>query len=680
MNRLLTAIAIGCAAGLGQAAAQVEVWQLGGEGGRPWSEFTNENVLADDFTNPAVLQPRELLPDVNILPQLGPWHTVKHPPDFRYRDGQPRIWRGINYVFKRLFFPGKYVDGDPNTADVSNDLAPWRIDWEFYTIDAGGPIPAERFRFYPPEGIDHVSDVPYRPNFNPVGFQLSATNDPETLFLETTQTNEGKPGDYMPLDVVLFTTRQHYEPTGVIDIDFPLQFFRFFRIRAFPDDPGICPPSHGGRCIRRLAWAEMEVYGRGFVPAAKWESQVVDLGGDFNFGRVIFGVGKWRRDRRGELVPAPESAAKVEVELRTGGDLNPIAYFGFNSRGGHVEVTPEEYEALRVVRPERDPELIGWRGPVTHDSDNWGFWSAPLRESGLRPRTGKGRYFQLRVRLQSEEVWEFLRLDSLAVEISPLLADEVVGEIAALDNLRPEGNLTRVRAGVATEFLYDIRAEFSGDKKGFDAVRLITPSEADFLGLEMGDPLVEVEPEEVIAEPGGFTVHLPRRVSDSGQPLRIRLESALYGASGTFGGEVFDRRSGDLPQTIQSGDVSEEIGTDRLQVVAVSGSFGEVLGPVAVEPQTFTPQGDGINDRVRIGYTMLRVQGEVEVEVDIFALGGERVWRRDSLTQSAGRHTIVWDGRNGKDELVAPGLYLTRIRVSTSERDFERQRLVAVAY
>ena len=83
MNRLLTAIAIGCAAGLGQVAAGVEVWQLGGEGGRPWSEFTNENVLADDFTNPAVLQPRELLPGVNILPQLGPWHTVKHPPDFR---------------------------------------------------------------------------------------------------------------------------------------------------------------------------------------------------------------------------------------------------------------------------------------------------------------------------------------------------------------------------------------------------------------------------------------------------------------------------------------------------------------------------------------------------------------------------------------------------------------------
>ena len=66
--------------------------------------------------------------------------------------------------------------------------------------------------------------------------------------------------------------------------------------------------------------------------------------------------------------------------------------------------------------------------------------------------------------------------------------------------------------------------------------------------------------------------------------------------------------------------------------------------------------------------------------MDIFALGGERVWRRDSLTQSAGRHTIEWDGRNGKDELVAPGLYLTRIRVSTSEGDFERQRLVAVAY
>ena len=240
---MIGAITIGCLVHLDQASAEVEVWQFGGEGGQVWGDFTNPNanILMDDFTVPSALQPRELDPDVNILPQLGPWQSVKNPPDFRYRDGQPRIWRGIDYYIKREFFPDKYVDGDPGTAAVLNDLI--AVHWEYYTIDVGGRIPAERFRFYPPEGIDHISDVPYRPNFNPAGFELSAGSNAQTLELETAGNDHGLPGDYKPLEEVLFTTRQHYEPTGVIDLTFPLQYQRFFRIRAFPESEEICEES-----------------------------------------------------------------------------------------------------------------------------------------------------------------------------------------------------------------------------------------------------------------------------------------------------------------------------------------------------------------------------------------------------------------------------------------------------
>ena len=663
----------------GDASAQVRTWQFGGGGGKVWSEFADTIgiVLADDFTNPSALQPRELDPEVNILPHLGPWHGYKYPQGHLYRDGQPRIWRGVNNTWRWLFFPLTFVDGDPGTANVFNPLI--RTSQEYYTLDLGGRVPAERFRFYPPDGIDHITDVPYRPNYVPVGFELSATSDAGWIVEEGISET-----GYNPLEHLLFTTRQHYEPSGVVDIEFPLQYQRFFRIRAFPESVEICIHSGihenwRGECIRRLAWAEMEVYGRGFVPEATWESLVVDLEGEFSFGRVLLWTSRWRRTEEGLLEPAPGSPARAEVELRTGNDEDPTAWFGYNSRGGHVQVTAEEFEGLRVNRPEIDPKEIGWRGPVAHDHENWSFWSSPAADSGSRPRVGTGRYFQTRVRLYTDRVWEFARLDSLAIEYSPLLADRIIAEIAGIDNLRPDGNLTKVLAGERTEFVYDLVAEFSGEKPGFDAVRLFTPSEAEFLSLQMGDPLLEAVPEEVVEEESGFTLYLPRRVAAGEPPMRIELATALYGASGTFGGEVFERGGEGLPQTIEAGDVSDAVGTNRMQVVAFTSSLGGVVGAVEVDPPVFTPQGDGVNDRVRIGYSMMRVQGEVEVEVGLFSLSGERVWHRRSGT-GAGRHSVSWEGRDDQGRPVPPGLYLARVKVATSEGDFERLQRVAVVY
>ena len=689
-----------------QAAAEIELWQLGGDSGHVWNEFTDPaaNILMDDFTIPTALQPRELDPEVNILTQLGPWYGFKFPADLQYRDGQPRIWRGVNSIRQNLL-PVKFVDGDPETAFVMTNAFSVVLD-EFYTLDMGGMIPAERFPFYPPEGIDHITDQPYRPFYNPSAFELSATNDAQAVrdegigrYIHPAWGTATIP-PYQSLEKVLFTTRQHYEPTGVIDITFPLQYQRFFRIRAFPESDAVCRASgldideiwrqYGHAfgpdwldfpCIRRLGWAEMEIYGRGFVPEASWESRVVDLGGEFNIGRVIIATSTWRREEEGQLVPALDAGARAEVELRTGVDDDPVAWFTFNKRGVHVQVTAEEYKALRVNRPEIDPKQIGFRRPVTHDHENWSFWSAPMTESGSRPRVRPGRYLQLRVTLWTDELWEFLRLDSLAVEISPLLADRVVGEIAGIGDLHPAGNLTRVRVGETTGFVYDVRAEFDGEEKtGFDAVRLLTPSPAEFLGLEMGDPLQAVAPEEVIAEASGFTLYLPRPVTRDEPAFRIRFESALYGASGTFGGEVFARGGGGLPQAVEAGDASGEVGTNRLRIVALPSSLGEVLGPVSADPPVFTPQGDGVNEQVRIGYSMLRVQEGVEVEVGVYTLSGARVWATPLERQGVGRHWVSWDGRDDRGKRVSPGLYLARVTVATGERDFERLQRLAVAY
>ena len=245
---------------------------------------------------------------------------------------------------------------------------------------------------------------------------------------------------------------------------------------------------------------------------------------------------------------------------------------------------------------------MGWQGVIADDINSWSFWSPPIRVPGQRPRVPKGRYIQLHIQLETEALWEFARLDWVTIETSPLLADRIVGEVAAVDQLRPDGKVPQVPAGAQTEFILDLRAEFSdAGQQGFDAVRLGLPSTGRVLGLEMGEPLATVEPDSIVDEGSDLAIYLPQTIGpDTSDELRLRLETTVYGASDQLRAEVFTRQGDSLPQSVEGGDASDELGTDQLRVLVNSGSLESVLSEVVITPAVFTPQGDAINDQVAI--------------------------------------------------------------------------------
>ena len=112
-----------------------------------------------------------------------------------------------------------------------------------------------------------------------------------------------------------------------------------------------------------------------------------------------------------------------------------------------------------------DPPAVGWRGPIADDADHWSFWSSPIRTSGQRPRVPRGQYLQVRVNLQTETLWDFARLDSLAIESLPLLAERVLGEIAVADDLHPPGNVAQVAAGVRSERPFIVNDDLFSQKQ-----------------------------------------------------------------------------------------------------------------------------------------------------------------------------------------------------------------------
>ena len=657
----------------GAAVAEVSRWRFGGEGGLDWGDWARVNTMMDAEAVQGSIQPFELDPDENFLLRLGPWARWREPRDPNWRPGMPRIWRRTAPEHLTLDWdPRVLLDGDPFTGFAVKDYWASFMFWEYYTLDLGATVPVERFRFLPKEGVDELSGEPFNPGFAQRNFEQTGGHESDLPSVNN------EVGDYVPLPVLLAHVENNFEFES--EVRFPLQYLRLIRHRPLNDDlstscgQGRCPPSQP-----KYGTGELELYGRGFVPKATWESQVMDVQDVANWGPVIFGISRWRRDGN-RYVEAPEAPVRARIEVKTGLDDTPTIYYTYNDLGKQVETTSDDYIMLKPRVLPRHPRGEGFRGPIVEDTNAWSFWSAPQEDSGDRPRLPRGRYFKIRVRLETESLWEFARMESLVVVTSPLLAERIVGEVAAVGQLQPVGNVAQVPVGEESELICEIRADFSGEQSGFDAVRMATPSKARFLELEMGNPPVAVTPDSVVDSDPGFVVYLPRPIDSTGDNrLRLRLYTAVYDAAAELSAEAFRRNEETLPQAVESGDATTEVGTNQLRVLAVSSSLDEVLGAISLRPRAFTPQGDGVNDRVQLSYTLFRVQS-TQVEVAVHALDGRRLRRLFSGTQSAGPQSQAWDGRDDVGQLVPPGLHLLRVEVDADEGRLTRLHPIVVAY
>ncbi|MFT7695756.1 MAG: hypothetical protein ACI8P2_004391 [Candidatus Latescibacterota bacterium] len=324
----------------------------------------------------------------------------------------------------------------------------------------------------------------------------------------------------------------------------------------------------------------------------------------------------------------------------------------------------------------------GLRASILYDEDNWTFWSFPLSEPGQQAPLERGRHIQLRVTLESESFFDLVRLDSLWLEVSPPLAQQVVGEVARLDNPEPERGRTEVSLGETTDFTYDIRSEFDTDgQSGFDALRIRTGSRPQFKRLEMGQPLVAVDPEEVIEENDQLIIHLPRRITrESSEPVRVVFGTEIFVFSNTFAGEVFDSQGEDLPQIVEGGDVSEEVNTGSLRVFGLSAGAQTVIDDLQFSSKVVTPNGDGINDEVTIDYLLFRLPQDLPVALDIYGIDGRLIAHLTKGLQGAGPQRVRWDGRDESGRLLVPGLYLMVLNIDSEFKSFRHLQPIGIAY
>ncbi|MSR81728.1 MAG: hypothetical protein EXS58_02225 [Candidatus Latescibacteria bacterium] len=463
--------------------------------------------------------------------------------------------------------------------------------------------------------------------------------------------HDGNPDQLRDDRPIAYTTliRTNLEQdTPVIEVEFPLQFVRFIRLIS--------------RSGQEFIISEAEVFGDGFAPSSRFASQVIDLGAAANFGRI-------------DLATQTDSSTQVVLQTRTGTVPDPSIYYR------KTVIFEGEDRAEEPILPVGDPasaeaykKLVGAdKGKIVDNIVEWSPWSAPYETvNGLLLSPGNRRYLQFRLLFSSQNARRGAVVESFAFEYStPALGRELIAEVTP----------GTVVLGEEETFDYYIRSQFGPETPGFDRLEIKTPFKALLKGVELDGEVLPASAYTVVddGDDSRLTIQLNgRRISTSGQVLRISFETLVTVYGTTFFAKVFDSQSSALGQDVIPGDASPAADSDRLSVHGALRS--ELVLDFRAVPAVFTPNGDGVNDQGTVTYILLRALHPVPLELTIYDLAGKVVRRLQRSSGLNGPQEIHWDGLDDHKNRVAPGLYLVRLSVDTDTGSETQTQLVGVVY
>ena len=644
--------------GLAPSDAQVEVWHIG-KGGLSWVSQAQTQIGALDVDG--ALQPLQLQAGENLIELLrasGQRFLNGQPRDFTL-GGQPRTWSNDGF-FNQLAGPLDLIDGDPTTSSSGVFKTAQSQAGATFFWDLGAPFPVNRIRFFPaPDDDAFVKAFELRVND---GENFNDINRPQYELLRRVEVNR----------------------ESTVDIEFaPLQG-RFLQLLVL------------SKTVFNIA--EFEIYGQGFVPVASYESALHSFGGPVNYGRLRI---------HATHLGATE-AATAAIQMRTGADDSPLAYFRRDrDTGRQQEVPAAEYNTslprralfrqdavtgelleeldrasyLNLPIEEQGPVRDFVKGDIRDDVVNWSAWSPSTQVAGTgivevpiglpSPR----EFMQFRI-LFDGDAENAVRIDTFQVEFSPGLVSPAVGEVALASDPFPASGLLEVAGGIDTTFTYDIHTEFAAGVAGYRGVRIEAFPPPAFESLQMGDPLAAVEDFEWTATESGFDVLFAPIAADNNQPLRITFRLRLLVHNTPINAYLLGAGSVP-PHPIAPGNASELVGTNATNafVTQAQPELQLVLSTAII-----SPNGDGRNDAVAIDLVLSQFAADTAVAVEIFDLSGRRVRQLVSQPRAAGFYSEIWDGRDEQGGLVAPGLYLCRVGVDADFDVFAAVEPIGVAY
>lgn len=414
------------------------------------------------------------------------------------------------------------------------------------------------------------------------------------------------------------------------------------------------------RHTQYVGFTEVMFYGQGFVAEVELTSDLITLGGSKNLVSI-----EWEADT--------PPGTRVALETRTGDTLleEKIYY----DSGGKV-VTESKYKRL--------PESK--KGEITSiftPGPDWSPWSTAYASSGDAIKSPSPReYLLIRARLVSDDPDLAAGLESITVNISDPLAEEMLGEVTP----------NRIQAIDQTEeFSYFLRPVFGSDRQGFDEIRIASSAGTtmEFVDVRTGDsddfsagpPEVLTRAEvEVLAE-GADTLwfRLPETVRQGVELIEVRFRPLVFANSATFHASVQNSGNPGFWQRVDEGDATPLVSSQVTTVIALEGN--EVIDGLLLDTAVMTPNGDGVQDVLVFRFDVARVSAETDVQLAVYDLSGRLVNRiAERRPDPRGSYALAWTGVDRSGRRVPPGMYVARVHVDVDSDTAAKTSVLRTVY
>ncbi len=314
--------------------------------------------------------------------------------------------------------------------------------------------------------------------------------------------------------------------------------------------------------------------------------------------------------------------------------------------------------------PAADTTWSAWSTPVE-------FFSAEEAEKGTlldvkEPR----RNFQYRLHLFTSDLGTPKVKGVKFVYQKNLIADSTVAFITPSD--------VPVLSPVTLK--YSIAAYFSHSSLGLDTVKIRSPGPAVVRSVSSdGVPISYT----FLPAPDQMTIGFPQTIVTSSTIDITFTTKLIEGAD--FPAEIVSKNASWNPQFVDPHRTATGDGWS----VTTNGVPENVLVDVQIDPNPFTPNGDGKNDATIIDFSVANVETPKTLSISIYDLTGKKIRTVVSMPSAAnpyfgdprsGGKGFLWDGRNDNGKLVLPGVYIIQLAVNVDNGGEFVTKTVVVAY
>jgi hypothetical protein len=539
---------------------------------------------------------------------------------------------------------GGFVEGDntgstPNLFDANlntnhtmtdcrGSLSEWAEGGTWFRVDLGAT-------FF----IDEMFIYSMRPDEGTLGFTVSGTGPGHTVnFSDGTPTTGTTPLVDVPETVDYTEVFTHLHPNA----DRLLYLRYLFKPRKARYMLFHAVTCRGWGVSK---WGEIQLFSPGHPAQVELQSAFIDLGQEAGDGRPkVIKALHWDAD----LLPG----TRLQLRTRSGNTLSDV--HSFHNKIGE-EVTEEKWNSSpKVLRGAVDTALVV--------GEDWNAWSNTYQVSGEAFKSESPRRFVLlEMILSTADPDVAPTVNSVSVEFEEALVQSARGSVVPREASPNED----------TPFTYTLWPETDGVDSGFDRLRFTVPEPIDPQSVSVMVGADNVAPAAVDMRGDSLFIDLSETITDDS--TQVSFTTRLLQNATVF---TLDIGSSERPGLWQSVEAAERR-SNIVMLPELTGS-GRLIGDLQVASEVFTPNGDGVNDRLEVRFVAFKVEG-IEPRVEVFDLAGRKIAALAPGAEGSQR-LFTWDGRDADGATADPGIYVLRVDLGADAGEDTALRTIAVAY